>query len=81
MTLATSYETGVSVDGSRDIESESESEKETVAQEQSSALVTTAAAPLRVALEVAPSRKKQYVDLSFGFSCVMQMHYLNRTYP
>jgi hypothetical protein len=74
MTLATTYETGVSVDGSRDIESESESEKETVAQEQSSALVTTAAAPRRVALEVAPSRKKQYVDLSFGFSCVMQMH-------
>jgi hypothetical protein len=52
MTLVMNYETGVSVDGSRDMESESESEK-------SSALV--AVAPVRMALEVAPSRKKQYV--------------------
>jgi hypothetical protein len=73
------YETGVSLDGSRDMESESESEKEAVAQEQSSALV--AVAPVRMALEVAPSRKKQYVDVMIAGSCVLQMHPLKPTYP
>lgn len=73
MTLAMNYETGVSVDGSRDLESETESEKDNVAQEQSSALVAPVA-PLRMALEVAPSRKKQYVVIAFGGSCVLQLH-------